>query len=116
MKELVRALPDLVRLIARLVADPVLPRVAKIALGAAALYLASPVDLLPDFIPLLGYLDDLLLAAIVLDGILNYVDRGLVLRYWPGTPTTLDRLARASHLLAAWVPSRVKARIFSLRR
>lgn len=112
MKALVRALPDLVRLIARLVADPVLPRAAKIALAAAAVYLVSPVDLVPDFLPFLGYVDDVLLAAIVLDGILNYVDRSLVLRYWPGSPTTLDRLARTAHLLAGWVPSRLKARIF----
>jgi uncharacterized membrane protein YkvA (DUF1232 family) len=116
MRELVRALPDLARLIARLLADPVLPRVAKIALAAAAIYLASPVDLIPDFLPFLGYLDDVLLAAVVLDGILNYVDRALVLRYWPGSPATLDRLARAAHLLAVWVPSRLKARIFAGRR
>ena len=49
------------------------------------MYLASPFDLIPDFIPFLGYVDDLLLAAIVLDGILNFVDRSLILKYWPGT-------------------------------
>ena len=85
MKALLKALPDIARLIGRLITDPRLPRSAKIALVAAAVYLASPVDLLPDFIPFLGYLDDVALAAIVLDGILNYVDRALVLRYWPGT-------------------------------
>jgi uncharacterized membrane protein YkvA (DUF1232 family) len=112
---LLRALPDLVRLVARLVGDPVLPRPAKIVLAAAALYFASPVDLLPDFIPFLGYVDDLLLAAVLLDGILNYVDRGLVLKYWPGTSESLDKLGRAAHVLAGWVPGRVKARIFSRR-
>ena len=116
MKELVRALPDLARLIARLVADPVLPRVAKVALAAAAVYLVSPVDLIPDFLPFIGYLDDVLLVAIILDGILSYVDRSLVLRCWPGSPATLDRLARAAHLFAAWVPARFKARIFAGRR
>lgn len=116
MKALLRALPQLARLIARLVGDPVLPRSAKIALAAAALYLASPIDLVPDFIPLLGYLDDVLLAAVVVDGILNYVDRGLVLRYWPGTPESLDKVARAARLLAVWVPRRLKARIFAPRR
>jgi uncharacterized membrane protein YkvA (DUF1232 family) len=110
-----RALPDLVRLVTRLAVDPVLPRAAKIALAAAAVYLLSPVDLIPDFIPVLGYLDDALLAAVILDGLLNYVDRGLVLRYWPGSPETLDKLARAARLLAIWVPRRVKARIFAAR-
>jgi uncharacterized membrane protein YkvA (DUF1232 family) len=111
--QLLRALPDLVRLIARLVGDPLLPRAAKIALGAAMVYLASPIDLIPDFIPLVGYLDDLLLAALLVDGVLNWVDRALVLKYWPGTPDSLERLARAARMLAVWVPRRLKARIFA---
>jgi uncharacterized membrane protein YkvA (DUF1232 family) len=93
----------------------VLPRAAKIALGAAAVYLLSPIDLIPDFIPLLGYMDDMLLAAILMDGILNYVDRGLVLKYWPGSPEMLERLARVARILAAWVPRRIKARVFAPR-
>jgi uncharacterized membrane protein YkvA (DUF1232 family) len=113
VRALLRALPDVARLITRLVGDPVLPRAAKIALGAAALYLLSPVDLIPDFIPLVGYLDDLLLAAVVLDGILNWVDRALVLKYWPGTPQSLDTLARTARVLSMWVPRRLKARIFA---
>ena len=115
MKLLLRALPDIARLIARLVGDPVLPRAAKIALAAAAIYLASPFDLIPDFIPLVGYLDDVLLAAVLVDGIVNYVDRGLVLKYWPGTPESLDRVARVARLLAAWVPRRIKQRVFAGR-
>jgi uncharacterized membrane protein YkvA (DUF1232 family) len=112
---LLRALPDLGRLIARLVADPVLPRTAKIALAAAAVYLLSPIDLVPDFIPFLGYLDDVVLAAVLVDGILNYVDRALVLKYWPGTPHSLEKLARAARLLSGWVPRRLKARVFAPR-
>ena len=96
MKALLRALPDIARLIARLVGDPVLPRAAKIALAAAALYLVSPFDLIPDFIPVVGYLDDALLAAVLVDGIVNYVDRGLVLKYWPDTPESLDRRSRGA--------------------
>jgi uncharacterized membrane protein YkvA (DUF1232 family) len=113
VKNLLRALPDLVRLIARLVGDPLLPRAAKVALAAAMVYLASPIDLIPDFIPVLGYLDDLLLAAVLVDGLLNWVDRGLVLKYWPGTPDSLERLARAASMLAVWVPRRLKARVFA---
>ena len=115
MSELLRAQPQLARLIARLVADPTLPRSVKIALAAAAVYLASPIDLVPDFIPWLGYVDDLLLAALVVDGLLNWVDRALILRYWPGSPESLERVARAARLLAAWVPRRLKARVFALR-
>ena len=115
MTQLLKALPDLVRLIARLVGDPTLPRAAKVALAAAMVYLASPIDLIPDFVPVLGYLDDLLLASLVIDGILNWVDRRLILKYWPGSPESLDRLARAARMLAVWVPRRIKARIFAAR-
>ena len=115
MKALLRALPDLARMLTRLVADPVLPRAATIALAAALVYLASPLDLIPDFIPFVGYLDDVLVAALVVDGVLNWVDRGLVLKYWPGTPAALDRVARMARLLAAWVPRRLKARVFARR-
>jgi uncharacterized membrane protein YkvA (DUF1232 family) len=91
VKQLLQSLPNLIRLIAKLVTDPMLPRAAKIALAAAMVYLASPLDLLPDVIPFLGYLDDLLLASVVVDGLLNYVDRALILKYWPGTPDSLER-------------------------
>ena len=113
MMGLLRALPSLIIMLGRLVRDPALPRGVKIALGAAVVYLASPIDLVPDFIPLLGWVDDLLLAAIVLDGVLNFVDRDLLLRYWPGTERSLDALSRTARTLAAWVPRRVKQRIFS---
>ncbi len=116
MKAFLRTLPDLVRLFARLVKEPRLPRAAKVALGVALLYLASPLDLVPDFIPVVGYLDDILLAAILVDGVLNHVDRALVLRCWPGTPESLERVARAARWFTAWVPRRVKTRVFSPRR
>ena len=112
MRRLLRALPDIVRTLGRLAADPVLPTAAKVALAAAVLYLVSPIDLIPDFIPVLGSLDDLLVAAIVVDGLLNYVDRGLVLKYWPGSAESLERIARAARVLAAWVPRRLKTKIF----
>ena len=115
MKEILRALPDLGRLLARLVIDPVLPRSAKLALAAAVVYLASPLDIVPDVVPFLGYVDDVLIGAIVVDGVLRWVDRALLLKYWPGTPQSLERVARAARLLAFWVPRRITARVFAAR-
>jgi uncharacterized membrane protein YkvA (DUF1232 family) len=116
MLRLLRAIPALAAMISRLVGDPSLPRGAKIALVAAVVYLASPIDFVPDVIPFLGYVDDFLLAAIVLDGLLNFIDRDVALRYWPGSERSLDTLARTARTLAAWVPRRVRARIFSPAR
>ena len=116
MLRLLRSLPALAALIGKLVRDPSLPRPVKIALIAAAVYLVSPIDLVPDVIPVLGYVDDLLLGAIVLDGVLNFVDRDLVLRHWPGSERSLDTLARTARMLTAWIPRRVKTRIFAPAR
>lgn len=115
MRALLRALPAIIRTIRGLATDPVLPKATKIALAAAILYLLSPIDLVPDFIPVVGYLDDLIVSAILVDGILSFVDRGVVLKYWPGSPELLERIARSARVLAAWVPQRIKSRIFSPR-
>jgi uncharacterized membrane protein YkvA (DUF1232 family) len=112
VKGLLRALPDIVRTVTGLARDPVLPKAAKVALAAAVLYLVSPVDLVPDVVPLLGHLDDVFVAAVLVDGMLNFVNRGVVLKYWPGSPESLERVARAASVLAAWVPRRLKQRVF----
>jgi uncharacterized membrane protein YkvA (DUF1232 family) len=102
----------MVGLVARLSVDPRVPRRAKAMLAMTALYLASPVDLIPDFIPGLGYLDDVLVVAVVLDGILSHVDRAIVREHWPGDPAALDRAAALAARLAGWVPRGLKARAF----
>jgi uncharacterized membrane protein YkvA (DUF1232 family) len=112
LKDLLLALPRLGRMLISLVADRDVPTAAKVVLAAMAVYLVSPIDLIPDFIPFLGYLDDVILAAVVVDGVLNFIDRPLLLRYWPGTPASLERVAAVARRLARWVPNRIKARIF----
>jgi uncharacterized membrane protein YkvA (DUF1232 family) len=116
LKDLLLLLPRLARMIASLLRDREVPAGAKIALGAVAVYLASPIDLIPDFIPFVGYLDDLLLAAVVVDGLVNFVDRSLLLKYWPGSVASLDATAAVARRLAGWVPARLKLRIFGGRR
>ena len=116
MKDLLLVLPRLARMIALLLGDRQVPTAVKVALGVVAVYLLSPVDLIPDFIPFIGYLDDLILAAIVVDALVTSVDRSTLLRYWPGSPTSLDTAAGAARRLSAWVPSRIKTRVFGGHR
>lgn len=116
LRDLVGLLPQLAGLVARLAADGRVPARAKAALAIVAVALASPVDLIPDFLPGLGYLDDAVLVAIVLDGLLNHVDREIVRAHWPGDAASLDRAARLAARLAAWVPRRWKARVFGPQR
>lgn len=112
LRELVVLLPQLAGLIARLAGDPRVPARVKTVLGAAVVFLASPIDLIPDFIPVLGYLDDVVLVAIVLDGVLNHVDQAIVREHWWGDPAGLRRAAAIAARVAAWVPRRWKARVF----
>lgn len=116
MKQLLLLLPHLARLLAGLLGDSRVPAATKITLAAAAAYLASPVDLIPDFIPLVGYLDDVVLVAVILDGLLNHLDREVLVKHWPGDPEALQKSAAVARKLAAWVPTRIKARIFGGRR
>jgi uncharacterized membrane protein YkvA (DUF1232 family) len=116
LKDLLLLLPRLGRMIASLLADREVPRGAKVALAAMAVYLASPVDLIPDFIPFVGLLDDVLVVAIVVDGLLNHVDRSFLVKYWPGDGASLDAVASVARRLSSWVPARVKDRIFGGKR
>lgn len=91
---LVRLLPDLVVLAGRLLRDPALPRRHKLLLAGLAAYLAVPVDLVPDFVPVAGQLDDVVLVALVLRLVLRGAGPELVRRHWPGPPETLALVAR----------------------
>ena len=97
-RELALLVPNLTRLFAGLVRDPRVPLRAKIVLGATALYLASPIDLVPDFIPIAGSLDDAIVAAFALRFVVRASSPEIVAEHWPGDPATLRRilwLARA---------------------
>jgi uncharacterized membrane protein YkvA (DUF1232 family) len=85
LTEAVRLLPDLVRLAARLARDPTLARGVRWRLGLLAGYLAFPLDLVPDVIPVLGYADDAILVAWMLRSVVRHAGIEVVRRHWPGT-------------------------------
>jgi uncharacterized membrane protein YkvA (DUF1232 family) len=93
-KALLRAIPDLSVLVSRLLREPVVPRRHKLALGALALYLAMPFDLVPDFIPVAGQLEDVILVAWVLRSILRAAGPDLLRAHWPGPELSLAVLER----------------------
>lgn len=93
--EALRLLPDVLRLVRRLAADPSLPRGVRIGLGMLLVYLALPIDVVPDFIPVLGYADDAIIVTAVLRGLLKRAGSDPLRRHWPGTDegfTVLSRL------------------------
>jgi uncharacterized membrane protein YkvA (DUF1232 family) len=90
--ELATFLPNLALLFRGLAADERVPRRAKIALVVGALYLAMPIDIIPDFIPVAGQADDAIVAAAVLRFVLGSTKRAVLYAHWRGDPRTLDRL------------------------
>src|SRR4051812_18741524 len=85
LKEALRLLPDLLRLLRRLAADQTLPRGVRIRLGLLLAYLAMPFDLIPDFIPILGYADDAIIITAVLRSTVRRAGLDTVRKHWPGT-------------------------------
>jgi uncharacterized membrane protein YkvA (DUF1232 family) len=82
---LARFIPDCVVLFKRLLGDERVPRRAKVALVLLIPYLAMPFDLVPDFIPVAGQLDDAILVALVLAYVVRRAGRGVVEELWPGS-------------------------------
>lgn len=87
-------LPDCVVLLRRLLADPRVPRRHKLALGALVAYLAMPIDLVPDFIPVAGQLDDAILLMVVLRRVLRGSGDALLREHWPGPERSLAVVLR----------------------
>lgn len=94
VKALVRFVPDCLVLIKRLAGDPRLPRRYKLGLALLAGYLISPVDLIPDFLPGIGQVDDALAVALALRWVLRHSGSELIHEHWPGPPETLALLLR----------------------
>jgi uncharacterized membrane protein YkvA (DUF1232 family) len=96
--EAMRLLPDTLRLLKNLATDPTVPRGARFRLWLLFAYLAMPFDLIPDFIPVLGYADDAIVAVIVLRSVVRRAGPDAIRRHWHGTPDGLAALARAAKL------------------
>jgi uncharacterized membrane protein YkvA (DUF1232 family) len=86
----------LILLFKDLARDPRVPRGSKALLVFGALWFASPIDLIPEFIPVLGPLDDAVVAALILRHLMRSAGADVAAEQWRGEPETLDRLLRFS--------------------
>ncbi len=97
VREQLRLLPDVLRLVSRLARDQTLPRAVRGRLWGLLGYLALPIDLVPDFIPVIGYADDAIVVALVLRSVVRRAGLDALEHHWPGSPAgfaTLQRVAR----------------------
>ena len=105
LKELAAFLPDCATTARRLRRDPRVPRRAKFAIGFALLWVLSPIDLIPEFLPVIGPLDDVVVVALAFRYAARQVPRSVLLEAWPGKPSTIERVLGPARPEPSDVPS-----------
>jgi uncharacterized membrane protein YkvA (DUF1232 family) len=95
-RELVALVPNLIRLFRGLLGDERVPRTSKVLLVIGAVWLASPIDLIPEFLPGIGGIDDAIVAALVLRHLIRRAGSDVVRDHWPGDPRTIALILRAA--------------------
>lgn len=97
-RELATFVPNMLVLFRELLRDRRVPRRSKIVLAVAVAWLASPIDLIPEFIPVLGPLDDAIVAALAIRHVAKVAGQSLLAEHWRGDPATLKRVVRFARL------------------
>ena len=100
-REVAALLPNLLLLFKGLIRDPRVPRGSKMLLVFGAAWVASPIDLIPEFIPVLGPLDDAVVAALILRHVLRAAGRDVISEHWRGDPATLARVLKLFEVRAS---------------
>ncbi|WP_434614884.1 YkvA family protein [Arthrobacter sp. A5] len=98
LNDALRLLPDLLRVIRRMGADRSLPRGVRVRLVLLLVYLVSPLDLVPDFLPVIGHADDVIIVAITLRSVIRSAGPVSLREHWPGTPAGLAIIERLAGL------------------
>ncbi|REK15635.1 MAG: DUF1232 domain-containing protein [Actinobacteria bacterium] len=109
IQDAVMVIPNLVKLVGRLMTDPRVPRRSKIALGAAAAYVASPVDLIPEVIPVIGWADDVVILLMAIDSLINRSGPEIVEEHWDGPIDLLSLIEDILALTRTLVPKRIRS-------
>ena len=108
LKEYALIAPRLVKLLARLMRDPRVQPRSKAVLLVTLGYLASPIDVIPDMVPGLGQVDDLVIAAFALDHLLNHIPDELLKEHWDGDEDVLELIQNLVEIGAGLVPAWLK--------
>jgi uncharacterized membrane protein YkvA (DUF1232 family) len=98
LRDAVRLLPDTLRLVRRLAADRSIPRRSRWVIAVLLVYLASPIDVVPDFLPVIGYADDAVITSFVLRYVIRRAGPDKLREHWPGTSEGLATLTRLLRL------------------
>ncbi len=107
VQDAILMMPNIVKLVARLLKDPRVPRRAKITLGLAAAYVASPIDLIPEVIPVIGWADDVLIIMFAIDSLIDRAGEEIVEELWDGPGDLLALVRDVVGLSRNLVPKRL---------
>jgi uncharacterized membrane protein YkvA (DUF1232 family) len=109
----IRQLPQYVRLLGGLVTDKRVSMVDKMLVAGAIAYIVMPIDLIPDFIPFFGEIDDVYILVLALQRMIANAGRVVLLDHWGGDPTDLADLNLRGALTAAafFLPKRIRRRL-----
>lgn len=102
-------LPNILKLVGRLLLDPRVPRRAKITLGMAAAYVMSPIDLIPEIVPVVGWADDVLIILFAIDSLIERAGTDLVDEHWDGPGDLLSLVREVVGLSRSVIPRRITA-------
>lgn len=109
--QLARAIPDMLALCRALMSDPRVPLGSKLLVGGALIWLLSPIDLVPEFIPVLGPLDDVIVVGLVLRHLVKRAGPEIVQEHWRGDPRVMRTALRLAGLRASDLPKRRGLRV-----
>ncbi len=108
VRELLAAIPRFLLLLGRLLGDGRVSLADKAMLAAAIVYAISPLDLMPDFLPFIGQLDDLYLVALAIDRLLIKAGPEVLMDHWSGPDHVLEALCGGIDTLARYLPASVE--------
>lgn len=116
LKQLVRDIPNFLKLLGRLARDPRVSKVDKAIVLATIGYLLMPSDFVPDFIPVLGQVDDIYLLALALDRLLNNAGIDILLEHWDGDVGSLETAVAALDRAGSFLPAQIRTLVRSVLR
>jgi uncharacterized membrane protein YkvA (DUF1232 family) len=115
-RSLWREIPNLFKLVFRLIRDPAVPRIDKLLFAGVAAYMLTPADLVPDFLGVLGWVDDLYLLGLVLGRLLTGAGPDRLLRHWDGDPAALGYLVDGVEELGGLLPPAMRRTLARMSR
>jgi len=107
---------ELISFIQNVTSDPRIPEADKKVLLILVALIISPIDLIPDWIPVIGQLDDVIMLALILDYYFNFLDQSILLSHYPWGMKSFIRIKRVSKVITFFTPGWIKGRVWKYRR